>query len=159
MQLSIAVPSFAFFTYIFVIPSSPLWLTVVRHNLPSAARTLAHFGKFNGKVLSANQLNQHLQNLYTSTLSLVCHVPGDGSSSPHHPHQPFYLPARLSKPGPILRWFLLTHFYLFYVVTVLNSELVDKQALILNQNQQLNALYNGLLDLGIIILAYHLAVW
>lgn len=197
MQLSVAVPSFAFFTYIFVLPSSPLWLTVVRHRLPSAFKTLATFGKFNGKELSASQLNTHIENLYLSSLRFVCQqptttpaptevvepsqlfateeqgrtgtlnqnqinsLPQSNHSSQHtnHNHQAIPVQPKLSKPGPVLRWYLLAHFYLFFVIALVDSKLVARHSLLLHQNAQVNAIYDGFLQLGLLILSYHLSCW
>lgn len=185
LQLSIAVPSFAFFTYIFVIPRSPLWITVVKQNIPEATQILSQFGKFNGKVVSANQLNQHIHNLFASSTSSVCsrtasfdHItPVESTSGTlQHSlqHQSSSLPSahssslqqqkqlvqpKLSDPGPILRWYLLTHFYIFFVLAILRSELIVHNALVLHQSANINSIYNSFLDLGIIILAYHLALW
>lgn len=206
MQLSVAVPSFAFFTYIFVLPASPLWLTVVRHRLPAAFKTLATFGRFNGRELSASQLSQHIENLYLSSLRFVCSQPattatkgisgamgveepstslfattpnqldnGTGtlnqqhhslqhsvnSSGSHHTHQSVQpVQPKLSEPGPVLRWYLLAHFYLFFVVALIDSEqLLARHSLVLHQNAQVNAIYSGFLQLGLLILAYHLSCW
>lgn len=169
LQLSIAVPSFAFFLYIFVLPASPLWLTVVKADLGKALKTLAQFGKFNGKPLCPNQLSQHVHNLYQSATQIVCRTSSIsvadanplGSSSTATPHEHKQIPAqvRLSRPGPILRWYLLTHFYLFFVVGILGSHFVGMNSLLLHRDDNLNSLYNSFLDLGIMILAYHLALW
>lgn len=160
MQLAIAVPSFAFFTYIFVIPESPLWLTVVKHNLPSAFKTLSLFGKFNGKELSTSQLTQHIQNLYMSSLRFICPPPTtDPHISPSHEHQSLPVHPKLSEPGPVLRWFLLAHFYLFFVVALLDSKLMHQHSLLLHQNGHVNAIYTAFLQLGVLILAYHLSCW
>ena len=160
LQLSIAVPSFAFFTYIFVIPPSPLWLTVVKQNLTLAVKTLNQFGRFNGKSLTTSQLNLHVQNQYSSTLSVICQVNdnSDNVQQTHH-HQQVFVRPKLSKPGPVLRWFLLSHFYLFFVVTLINSDLLAPHSLILHKNQHVNEIYHSFLDLGVVILAYHLAMW
>ena len=159
MQLSIAVPSFAFFTYIFVIPASPLWL-IINNNLSSAFKTLSMFGKFNGKELSENQLNQHIHNLHLSSLRFAFQSPSNDSSQ-HFSHNAQSIPVhpKLSKPGPVLRWYLLAHFYLFFVVELINSELVKQHSLVLHQNEQVNVIYNAFLDLGVLILAYHLSCW
>lgn len=165
LQLSIAVPSFAFFLYIFVLPSSPLWLTVVKADLGDALQTLTQFGKFNGRPLCATQLSQHVHNLYQSATQVVCRTMslsdqlGPPSTTLPHEHQQVPAPARLSRPGPILRWYLLTHFYLFFVVGILSSHFVGINSLVLHRDDHLNSLYNSFLDLGVIILAYHLALW
>ena len=159
MQLSIAVPSFAFFTYIFMIPSSPLWLIVVKHNLSTALQTLSLFGKFSGKELSTNQLKQHIQNLHASSLSFVYQVPPTSSLQQVPSHQTILVQPQLTKPGPVLRWYLLTHFYLFFVMSLINSELTEQQSLILHHNPQVNTVFNSLLHLGTIILTFQLSSW
>lgn len=195
MQLSIAVPSFAFITYLFVIPSSPLWQTVVKRNQQLAVKTLIHFSKFCGKPISVNQINLHIQNLYTSTINFAtttqiyepitnsnlnltqnANTNGNGSSSSStrsgsraltrqqqvKPNELSNIQQKLpslSKPGPILRWYLLTNFYLFFLLTIINSELFDQHTLSLNPNQYIDSIYNTLIDLAFIILTYHLALW
>lgn len=181
MQLSIAIPSFAFITYLFVLPSSPLWQTIVKQNQKSALKTLKHFSKFSQNssttqttAISMNQIQQHLQNLFTSTLTVWIQPSsfdqqplnngGNDDYSIQSPsstiiHQQQQTRPSLSRPGPILRWFLLTNFYLFFVLTILNSELFEKHSLNLNENLFINTIYNTLIDLSFIILIYHLTIW
>nr|XP_027201252.1 solute carrier family 22 member 1-like [Dermatophagoides pteronyssinus] len=164
MQLSIAIPSFAFITYLFVLPSSPLWQTIVKQNQKSALKTLKHFSKFSQNsttqttAISLNQIQQHLQNLFTSTLTVWIQPSSFDQQQPLNNddysiqspsstiiHQQQQTRPSLSRPGPILRWFLLTNFYLFFVLTILNSFI--------------NTIYNTLIDLSFIILIYHLTIW
>nr|XP_046909889.1 organic cation transporter 1-like isoform X2 [Dermatophagoides farinae] len=177
MQLAIAVPSFAFITYLFVLPSSPLWQTIVQQNQKAAIKTLRHFSKFNDTTtISLNQITQHVQNLFTSTLTAWIQPPYEQqqqqqllngrqsniSVTPSPKHSMTIVKTTkpsLSRPGPILRWFLLTNFYLFFVITIINSELFEPHALILNQNPYVNTIYNSLIDLSFIIVIYHLTIW
>ncbi|KAJ6216397.1 hypothetical protein RDWZM_007554 [Blomia tropicalis] len=152
MQLSVAIPSFAFFTFVFVIPESPLWQVVIKRDQMAAFRNLSMFGKFSGKELSSNQLKQHIQNQYISTLSFETTQTVQSSSSSSLPSPP-------PTTSPLLRWCLLTQFYLFFLVALLNSHLVESFSLILHQNIHLNTVYNSFLHLGISILVYHLAIW
>ncbi|KPM02208.1 organic anion transporter-like protein 1 [Sarcoptes scabiei] len=171
LQLSIAVPSFAFITYLFVLPESPLWQTVVKRNQSQACKTLINFSKFSGRTIPLNQLNQHIQNLLISSaefnqnLSNLYETPINGVMNQSQPIElsiassiPRKSPSFL-RPGPILRWYLLTNFYLIFVSTIISSELFDKFVLNLDQNIHIDSIYNCLIDLAFTIIAYHISLW
>ncbi|KAF7489325.1 Solute carrier family 22 member 6-A [Sarcoptes scabiei] len=170
LQLSIAVPSFAFITYLFVLPESPLWQTVVKRNQSQACKTLINFSKFSGRTIPLNQLNQHIQNLLISSaefnqnLSNLYETPINGVMNQSQPIElsiassiPRKSPSFL-RPGPILRWYLLTNFYLIFVSTIISSELFDKFVLNLDQNIHIDSIYNCLIDLAFTIIAYHISL-
>lgn len=142
VQLAISAPCIVFFAHIWLLPQSPLWL-VVEGKLHSAENLIERMAQQNGKTVPPS-FRLHLQNLYNSVKSC-----GNSQTLRHR-----ILP-KFSSAG--LRWYMLVHFYLFFVVA-LTCDVTESQTLKLNENRYADHFYRGLMDLGSIMIVYHLAV-
>ncbi|CAG2105919.1 unnamed protein product [Medioppia subpectinata] len=142
VQLAISVPCIAFFTYIWLLPQSPLWL-VVEGRLHTAENLIERLAQHNGKHVSPS-FRLHLQNL------LSCVKSSSVCQSLRHRILP-----KFSSPG--LRWHMFVHFYLFFVVA-LTAQVTEPQTIRLNENRYAHHFYHALMDLGAVMLLYHFAV-
>lgn len=142
VQLAISAPGVVFFAHIFLLPQSPLWL-VVEGKLHPAENLIERLAQQNGKSVPPS-FRLHLQNLYNSV---------KGSSIAHAVRHRI-LPKFNS---PCLRWYMLVHFYLFFVVS-LTTGVTETQTLRFNENKYVDHFYRGLMDLGSIMFIYYFAV-
>lgn len=142
VQLAISAPCIVFFAHIFLLPQSPLWL-VVEGKLHSAENLIERLAHQNGKTVPPS-FRLHLQNLYNSVKSC-----GTAQEMRHR-----ILP-KFSSPS--MRWFMLVHFYLFFVVS-LTCDVTESQTLALHESRYADHFYRGLMDLGTIMLIYYFAV-
>ena len=142
VQLAISAPGVVFFAHIWLLPQSPLWL-VVEGKLHRAENLIERLAQQNGKTVPPS-FRLHLQNLYNSVKSSAM------AQTLRHRILPKF-------SSPCLRWYMLVHFYLFFVVALI-CDVTESQTLKLDESRYADHFYRGLMDLGMIMLIYYIAV-
>ncbi|KAI1291778.1 Solute carrier family 22 member 8 [Halotydeus destructor] len=140
VQLAVSAPGVVFLAHVWLLPQSPLWL-VVEGKIHATENLMEKLAQQNGKTLPPS-FRLHVQKMYNSVKS----------SSYELRHR---IVPKFSSPA--LRWYLLVHFYLFFVVG-LTMEVTESHMLHLNSTKYADHFYRGLIDLGSIILIYYFAV-
>ncbi|XP_053210224.1 organic cation transporter protein-like [Panonychus citri] len=142
IQLAISAPGVVFFAHLWILPRSPLWL-ISEGKMTETENLMENLGKQNGKSMPPS-FRLHLQNF----LNLIKSC--DGLSGKRH-----NIWSQFSSPS--LRWYLLAHFYLFFV-TYLSLNVTDSQVLRLHQTKHTDYFYRGLMDLGALTIIYHISM-
>lgn len=125
-----------------LLPQSPLWL-IVEGKIHAAENLIEKLAFHNGKSMSPS-FRLHIQKLYSSVKS----------SPPMYAARHRILPKFSS---PALRWYMLVHFYVFFVVG-LTTSVTESHMLRLNDSKYSDHFYRALIDLGAIMLVYYFAV-
>jgi len=129
------IKSFALFR---ILPRSPLWL-VLKGRIHETENLVEQLSKQNGKSIAPN-FRLQLRNF----LNLVEYT--NIVKEKHH--------QMLSKfSSPLLRWNLLTYFYLYFVLS-LCIEVTESQVLRLHETKFADYVFRGVMDLGTVILVY-----
>lgn len=142
VQLAVSAPGVVFLAHVWLLPQSPLWL-LVEGKVHAAENLIEKLAHQNGKSVPPS-FRLHLQNLYNSVKNSV------PSYSMRHRILPKF-------SSPCLRWYMLVHFYLFFVVG-LCMHVTESHVLRLNESKYADHFYRGLIDLGAIMLVYYFAV-
>ncbi|RWS12894.1 organic anion transporter-like protein [Dinothrombium tinctorium] len=139
VQLALVAPGIVFFTHLWILPQSPLWL-INEGRIHIAENLIENLAAQNGKSISPS-FRLHLQNIYNSLKGL--------NETRHR-----FLPKFSS---PCIRWYLLVHFYLHFV-TSLTLNVTESQVLRLHESKYVDHFFRGLVDLGTIMILYYFAV-
>ena len=141
VQLAVSAPGIVFLAHVWLLPQSPLWLTL-EGKMNTAYDLIESMAAQNKQISFPPSFRLHLQNMFNSFKNSGAHT---------HRHK---LLQKFSSP--CLRWYILVHFYLFFVIG-LSQEVTDSHIIRLNGSKYADQFYSGLIDVGFLMFSYFFA--
>lgn len=141
VQLAVSAPGIVFLAHVWLLPQSPLWLTI-EGKMNTAYDLIESMAAQNKKISFPPSFRLHLQNMFNSFKNT--------GAFPHR-HK---LLEKFSSP--CLRWYILVHFYLFFVIG-LSQEVTESHIIKLNGSKYADQFYSGLIDVGFLMFSYFFA--
>lgn len=141
VQLAVSAPGIVFLANVWLLPQSPLWLTL-EGKMNTVYNLIESMAAQNKKTSFPPSFRLHLQNMYNA-------FKNTGAFERRHK-----LMEKFSSP--CLRWYILVHFFLFFVIG-LSQEVTESHIIKLNGSKYADQFYSGLIDVGFLMFTYFFA--